>query len=51
MKAASQKILVVDDDTTIRGVVLKMLGRLGYEVSSTDSGEKGFILDPNLMDS
>ena len=44
MNAGSQKILVVDDDTTIRGVVSKMLGRLGYEVSSTDSGENGLAL-------
>ena len=44
MNAGSQKILVVDDDTTIRGVVSKMLFRLGYDVSSTDSGEKGLAL-------
>ncbi len=35
------KILVVDDNDVIRIVVSKMLSRLGYEVSSTDSGENG----------
>jgi len=35
------KILVVDDNNLFRIVVTKMLSRLGYEVSSADSGENG----------
>jgi CheY-like chemotaxis protein len=34
-------ILVVDDNNVLRIVVSKMLSRLGYEVSSADSGENG----------
>jgi CheY-like chemotaxis protein len=34
-------ILVVDDNDVCRIVVSKMLSRLGYEVSSADSGENG----------
>jgi len=34
-------ILVVDDNAVFRMVVSKMLSRLGYEVSSADSGENG----------
>ena len=34
-------ILVVDDNDVCRIVVSKMLSRLGYEVSSADSGESG----------
>jgi CheY-like chemotaxis protein len=44
MNTGSEKILVVDDDDTIRGVVSKMLCRLGYAVLSADSGEKGLAL-------
>ena len=44
MNTGSQKILVVDDNDTIRGVVSKMLCRLGYAVLSADSGEKGLAL-------
>jgi CheY-like chemotaxis protein len=44
MNTGRQKILVVDDDDTIRGVVSKMLCRLGYAVLSADSGEKGLAL-------
>ena len=36
-----EKILVVDDNNVFRIVVSKMLSRLGYEVSSADSGETG----------
>jgi CheY-like chemotaxis protein len=36
-----EKILVVDDHNVFRIVVSKMLSRLGYEVSSADSGESG----------
>ena len=36
-----EKILVVDDNKFLRIVVSKMLSRLGYEVSSADSGENG----------
>jgi len=35
------KILVVDDNNDLRIVVSTMLSRLGYEVSSADSGENG----------
>jgi CheY-like chemotaxis protein len=34
-------ILVVDDNNVFRILVSKMLSRLGYEVSSADSGENG----------
>jgi two-component system cell cycle sensor histidine kinase/response regulator CckA len=44
MNTGSGKILVVDDDDTIRDVVSKMLCRLGYAVLSADSGEKGLAL-------
>jgi CheY-like chemotaxis protein len=43
MNTGSEKILVVDDDDTIRDVVSKMLCRLGFEVSA-DSGETGLAL-------
>jgi two-component system, cell cycle response regulator CpdR len=36
-----EKILVIDDNNLFRIVVSKMLSRLGYEVSSADSGESG----------
>ena len=38
------KILVVDDNNVLRIVVSKMLSRLGYEVSSADSGENGLSI-------
>ena len=44
MDVSGKKILVVDDNNTIRGVVSQMLCRLGYEVSSADSGENGLSL-------
>jgi DNA-binding response OmpR family regulator len=44
MNAGSEKILVVDDDDSIRDVVSKMLCRLGFEVSSADSAESGLAL-------
>jgi DNA-binding NtrC family response regulator len=44
MNTGSEKILVVDDDDTIRDVVSKMLCWLGFEVSSADSAESGFAL-------
>ena len=44
MNTGSEKILVVDDDDSIRDVVSKMLCRLGFEVSSADSGENGLAL-------
>ena len=37
-------ILVVDDNNVFRIVVSKMLSRLGYEVSSADSGENGLSI-------
>ena len=37
-------ILVVDDNNVLRIVVSKMLSRLGYEVSSADSGENGLSI-------
>jgi CheY-like chemotaxis protein len=37
-------ILVVDDNDVCRIVVSKMLSRLGYEVSSADSGENGLSI-------
>ena len=37
-------ILVVDDNNVFRILVSKMLSRLGYEVSSADSGENGLNL-------
>jgi CheY-like chemotaxis protein len=45
------KILVVDDNHSIRIAVSKMLSRLGYEVSSADSGENGLsIFLKNIFD-
>ena len=44
MNTDSEKILVVDDDDSIRDVVSKMLCRLGFEVSSADSAESGLAL-------
>jgi DNA-binding NtrC family response regulator len=44
MNTGGEKILVVDDDNTIRGVVSQMLFRLGFEVSSADSAENGLAL-------
>ena len=44
MNAGSEKILVVDDDDTVRDVVSKMLCRLGFGVSSADSAESGLAL-------
>ena len=41
---ASGNILVVDDNNVFRIVVSKMLSRLGYEVSSSDSGENGLSI-------
>jgi DNA-binding NtrC family response regulator len=35
------KILVVDDNNDLRTIVSKILSRLGYEVSSADSGANG----------
>jgi DNA-binding NtrC family response regulator len=35
------KILVVEDNESIRSVVSQMLSLLGYDVSSVDSGENG----------
>jgi CheY-like chemotaxis protein len=35
------RILVVDDNDVFRGVISQILCRLGYEVSSADSAEKG----------
>jgi CheY-like chemotaxis protein len=36
-----ERILVVDDNNVLLIVISKMLSRLGYEVSSADSGENG----------
>ena len=44
MNAGDEKILVVDDNDSIRDVVSKMLAELGYSVLSADSGEKGLAL-------
>ena len=44
MDVSSKKILVIDDNNTIRGLVSQMLCRLGYEVSSAESGENGLSL-------
>jgi CheY-like chemotaxis protein len=38
------KILVVDDNSVLRILLSKMLSRLGYDVASADSGEKGLGL-------
>ena len=38
------KVLVVDDNNGVRILVSKMLSRLGYEVSSADSGENGLSI-------
>jgi CheY-like chemotaxis protein len=36
-----ERILVVDDNNVLLIVISKMLSRLGYEVTSADSGENG----------
>jgi CheY-like chemotaxis protein len=38
------KILVVDDNSVLRILISKMLSRIGYDVASADSGEKGLGL-------
>jgi CheY-like chemotaxis protein len=38
------RILVVDDNSIFRNMVSKMLTRLGYDVSSADSGESGLSI-------
>jgi len=38
------KILVVDDDNSLRILISKMLSRLGYEVASADGGENGLSI-------
>lgn len=46
-----ERILVVDDNNVLLIVVSKMLSRLGYEVSSADSGENGLrIILKNRFD-
>ena len=42
MRFDRKRILVVDDDDMIRGLISKMLSRLGYDVFSVNSGEKGW---------
>jgi two-component system response regulator (stage 0 sporulation protein F) len=44
MNTGGEKILVVDDDFTVRDIVSKMLCRLGFEFSSVDSAENGLAL-------
>ena len=39
-----EKIMVVDDSDVVVNVVSQMLSRLGYEVSSADSGENGLSI-------
>jgi DNA-binding NtrC family response regulator len=41
---AGRRILIVDDDPTMRGVVSSMLSWLGHEVSTADSGENGLSI-------
>lgn len=43
VKMRHGKILVVDDDCNLLGVVSAMLSRLGHGVAMADSGEKGLI--------
>jgi CheY-like chemotaxis protein len=46
-----ERILVVDDNNVLLIVISKMLSRLGYEVSSADSGENGLkIILKNRFD-
>ena len=46
-----ERILVVDDNNVLLIVVSKMLSRLGYKVSSADSGENGLrIILKNRFD-
>jgi len=44
MYTGTEKILVVDDDDTIRDGISQMLCLLGYAVLSAESGEKGLAL-------
>ena len=36
-----RKVLVIDDDPMVRKIMVRMLKRIGYEVVSEESGEKG----------
>jgi CheY-like chemotaxis protein len=38
------KILVVDDDRNLLGVISAMLSRLGHDVDLAESGEKGLVV-------
>ena len=44
METILRKILVVDDNQSVRCIITQMLSRLGYDVISTDSGENGLEL-------
>jgi DNA-binding NtrC family response regulator len=41
---AGRKVLIVDDDPTVRSLMSSMLSSLGYEVSTADSGENGLSI-------
>ena len=44
MRKDFRTILIVDDDNDLRPIVSKMVSRMGYDVLSADSGEKGLDL-------
>ena len=44
MSETQARLLLVDDDETLRMVLARALGRRGYEVSTADSGEQALML-------
>jgi CheY-like chemotaxis protein len=40
----SKRILVVDDDAAVTGIVRRVLQRAGYEVAEAESGERALAL-------
>jgi PAS domain S-box-containing protein len=44
VRGQKERVLVVDDEATVRELTVEMLGRLGYQVTSADSGEEAIAL-------
>jgi CheY-like chemotaxis protein len=53
LRQGSERILVIDDEPPLVAILERMLGHLGYKVSSTTRAEKAlemFSADPNAFD-
>ena len=53
LRHGSERVLVVDDEPPLVAILERMLGHLGYKVSSTTRAEKAlelFTADPNAFD-